>query len=48
MSRTEMVLTMNAFISHLSGIDLVFFHAINRFCGQSLFLDQIVSRLESA
>jgi membrane-associated phospholipid phosphatase len=39
---------MNAFISHLSGIDLVVFHAINRFCGQSLFLDQVVSRLESA
>jgi membrane-associated phospholipid phosphatase len=41
-------LMMNAFISYLSGIDLAVFHAINGWCGESIFLDHIANRLENA
>jgi membrane-associated phospholipid phosphatase len=38
----------NIFICYLSRVDLVIFHAINQLCGQSRFIDLVVSRLESA
>jgi len=36
-----------AFVSYLRDIDLVLFHTINFYCGQSLMVDHIVAGLES-
>jgi len=36
-----------AFVSYLRDIDLVLFHAINFFCGQTLMVDHILDELAS-
>src|ERR1700730_15195552 len=38
---------IDSFVSYLKDFDLVAFHAINSFCGQSLTVDRIVSGVES-